>query len=170
MLSDTGYKDFIEEIQKPKSLRKGFIRKRKQPFSISDTQINQLYERYFSPLMAEEKTYTFNVNVEDFEMIVYLLRVHFQLWIEIEGNNITILKDFPRRFRLTQEVKPENHWFTPKSFPKGTILYYGLDHYSVCSRAKGIPLSETPPNRELNIITPVVQINYDFIEVVNDFL
>ena len=166
-INNRNFKNFInKEINE----RTGFVRIRKNHFSISDERINELYHRYFSNIAVENKEFNFKVYQEDLEELVNLLRVHFQLWIEIVADSITIYREFPRRFRLLEEVNAKNHWFTPKSFPKGTILYYGLDHYSVCNRAKGIPLSETPPNRELNINPLVVQINYDFIEVIDNIL
>ena len=162
------FKLFVKHLSRPYNERKGFIQKRKQPFSISNERINELYDRYFPIIQSNHQSISFKVKLKDFDEIVYLLRVHFELWIEIKGNIITIFKDFPERFRLIEEVNVKNHWFTPNTFLKGTILYYGLDHYSVCNRTNGIPLSEEPFTKELGRIRPVVQINYEFIEVFRD--
>jgi hypothetical protein len=157
-----------KEVSRPNILRKGFHHKRKEQFSISNERINELYDRYFSNLSPRQKQFTFQVLPKDLGEILYLLRVYFQLWIEIQEHIIIINSDFPKQFRLTKEVNSNNHWYTPKTLPQGTILYYGEDHYGVCNRSNGIPLSEMPPNKELNLYQPVVQINYDFIEVVDD--
>lgn len=159
---------FLEELKKPSVLRKGFTRKRKHHFSISDKRINELYDRYFSDLSIKNKSFSFKLNPKDFDEVNYLLRVHFRLWIAIEEQSVTIYREFPERFRVTQEVNPENHWFTPKSFAIGSILYYGEDHYSVCNRLKGIPLSEILTSKDRKEIRPVVQINYDFIAVLEN--
>lgn len=162
--------EFFEQLSKPRVLREGFPHKGSDPFSIADARTNELFDKYFSKLPLTSKSFRFKVDSLDFDDIVYLLRVHFQLWIEIEADSITIYREFPQRFRLLEEVSAKNHWYTPKTLPKGTILYNGEDFYAVCNRSKGIPLSEIPPNKELNMNRPVVQINYDFIEVVDDLV
>jgi len=162
------YSTLIAEINNVKKERNGFACKRKQPFSITDFRINELYNRYFSKLSMKCQEFTFSTLPEDHDELLYLLRAHFQLWIGIQGHSITIHQEFPRRFRVTREVNPNNHWFSPKTFPMGSILYYGKDHYSVCNRNKGIPLSEIAPSNESEVRQPVVQINYDFIEVLED--
>jgi hypothetical protein len=165
---NTEFISLIEELNKPRTVRKGLIQNRKNPFSISDSRINELYDRYFTNLSLKDKSFSFIANTEDFEEIIYLMRIHFRLWIEIEGLRIKIFREFPERFRVISEVNSTNHWFIPKTYPKGTILYYGDDPYSVCNRDKGIPLSEESPKDNSSRLCPIVQINYEFIEVLGD--
>ena len=35
-------------------------------------------------------------------------------WIEVEGFNITLYKDFPQQFEVIKEVNKYNHYFTPR--------------------------------------------------------
>jgi hypothetical protein len=160
----------IEEINEPKTVRKGFIKKRKHPFSISDVRINELYDTYFPGLSLNHKTFSFEVNPNDFEEIIYLLRVHFQLWVEIEGNTITIYQEFPVRFRIGKAVHKENHPHTPISIPAGTVMELSANSYGVVNYSNGIPLTgkilteSDNPNSTLN---SSLQINYPFIEALH---
>ena len=167
-MNNYSFQELIKEVSKQRPQRKGFTQNRKTKFSISDRRINELYDRYFSELSINNRSFTFIVNAKDLNEVIYLLRAHFQLWIDIEELKIIIYQEFPERFRVIKEVNKENHWFTPKTFAKGSMLHYGEDHYSVCNRINGIPLSELAPRKDLEKNRPVVQINYDFIEVVDD--
>ncbi|MDM9630246.1 hypothetical protein [Robiginitalea aurantiaca] len=158
---------FLTEISKPKDLRKGFTRKRKNPFSISDARINDLYDKYFSTLSPNNESLRFEVESTDFEQIVYLLRVHFQLWIEIDGYQITIYQDFPERFRIIKDVDTENHPHTPISIPKGTIMELSENAYGVVNYSNGIPLTGKILTEAEGVTiaqNPFLQINYPFIE------
>ena len=161
---------FIDELSKPRSLRKGFVRKRKNPFSISDARINELYDKYFSSLLPNNESFHFEVESADFEEIVYLLRVHFQLWIEIEGYYITIYQDFPERFRIIKDVDTENHPHTPIPIPKGTIMELGTESFGVVNYNNGITLTGKILVENLRVssnLKPYLQINYPFIEPVS---
>ena len=158
----TSYKLFIDELSKPKSLRKGFKRNRKRIFSVSDFRINELYDQYFSLISLKSDTFRFIIEDSDYDEIVYLLREHFRLWIEINQLEIIIYRDFPERYKIIKEVNKENHWFIPTTISKGTIMYLSKDHYGVVNWLNGIPLAVKEHKNEMEV-NPVVQINYDFI-------
>jgi hypothetical protein len=47
-------------------------------------------------------------------LLFFLLRVHFRQWIEVEGVNIKVYKDFPQQFEVIKEVNKYNHFFYTK--------------------------------------------------------
>jgi hypothetical protein len=167
--NNSGYKSLIGELEKPRSMRMGFARKRKKPFSISDDRINELYGKYFSELSLNNRTFRFNVESTDFEEIVYLLRVHFQLWIEIKGNSLRLYQEFPERFMVTKAISKENHPHTPISIPEGTPMELTTDPFGVVNYGKGIPLTGKILIDSLtisNALKPFLQIDYPFIKAI----
>ena len=85
-------------------------------------------------------------------------------WIEVEGFNITLYKDFPQQFEVIKEVNKYNHYFTPRTFLVGEVLIYGNSVYGSCNFLNGIPLAESlEPVAGTNIIA-TTQINYGYIK------
>lgn len=165
-----GYKKLVSELEKPHVLRKGFNRKRRNPFSISDVRINALYDKYFSVISLENHRFTFIVEDSDFDEIVYLLRVHYQLWIEIKGFSITFYREFPKRFKLTREVNSSNHKYTPLSISQETVMELTEDPYGVINYNNGIPLTGKIliESDEVSPVTkPYLQINYEFLKAIH---
>ncbi|MET6989178.1 hypothetical protein [Sediminicola arcticus] len=156
--------NFVDELNKPRLLRKGFTKKRKSKFSISDERINDIYDTYFSPIIIKENKFTTRVSENDFDEILYLLRVYFKVWVEIDNREITIYQDFPERFKIIKEVNKENHWFTPKTISIGTIMHFSKDHYGIVNFMNGLPMSETASPKSSLVLTPILQINYSFIK------
>jgi hypothetical protein len=108
------------------------------------------------------------VKKEDLKELTFLLRVYFGLWIEIKDTRITIFKTFPERFTVIRKVNKQNHWFTPKTYSKGQIMYSTRDPYRVCDRRNGIPLTDVPPSPTREKTAGVIQINYPFIKAIPD--
>ena len=65
-----GYKKLVSELEKPPVLRKGFIQKRKNAFSITDAHINELYDKYFTVIPIENSSFTLTIEESDFDEIV----------------------------------------------------------------------------------------------------
>ena len=81
----------------------------------------KLYQTYFRHLsfIANEEI---KVSKEDKDIVIFLLRVHFRQWIELDGFNITVYKDFPQKFEVIKEVNKYKHYFTPRTFVEGEVL------------------------------------------------
>ena len=99
----------------------------------------------------------------DRQKILFLLRVYFGLWIEIDKNQIKIFKRFPEKFKIIKEVNKSNHYFTPKVFLKGTIMYSVKAAYSSANKMNGVTLWDNLKTVEGTKIVPSVQINYEYI-------
>ena len=128
-----------------------------------DTPLKILYQTYFRHLSfkANEKI---RESKEDKDIVIFLLRVHFMQWIEVEGFNITLYKDFPQQFEVIKEVNKYNHYFTPRTFVVGEVLFYGISVYGSCNYLNGIPLAESLEPVEGTTIIATTQINYGYIK------
>lgn len=137
--------------------------KRKYKRIITFDTLLKLYQTYFRNLSfkANEKI---EVSEEDKDNVSFLLRVHFRKWIEVEGLNITVYKNFPQKFEIIKEVNKYNHFFSPRTFLVGEVLIYGNSVYGSCNFLNGIPLAESlEPVAGTNIIA-TTQINYGYIK------
>jgi hypothetical protein len=159
---DKSYLAFLKILQTPPLERKAICYKRKVKYEISIERLNELVSTYFDNFEKMEK----NIFVEmtDMEEVLFLLRYHFRLWITIQNTQITIYKNFPNRFKIIKEVNKENHWFVPKTFEVGQIMYFKSHGYSSANWLNGIPLAESLTPVENTDIIPTTQINYGYIE------
>lgn len=124
------------------------------------SKLYQTYFRHFSFKANEEIT----VSKEDKDIVIFLLRVHFRQWIEVEELNITVYKDFPQQFEIIKEVNKYNHFFTPRTFLVGEVLFYGNSVYGSCNFLNGIPLAESPEPVEGTTFIATTQVNYGYIK------
>ena len=137
--------------------------RRKYKSIITFNTLLKLYQTYFRHLsfIANEEI---KVSKEDKDIVIFLLRVHFRQWIEVEGFNITVYKDFPQKFEIIKEINKYNHYFTPRTFVVGEVLVYSNSVYGSCNFLNGIPLAESlEPVAGTNIIA-TTQINYGYIK------
>ena len=142
-------KSYLAFLQFIKSSEKKPIRyKRKIKYELSIERLNQLIETYFIGFDASITTKSIVFKAADKADLLFLLRYHFRLWITIDDLTIIIYKYFPTRFKIIQQVDTTNHWFTPKSFKVGQIMYFNNHGYSSANWLNGIPLAEslTPIN------------------------
>lgn len=140
------------------------ISSRRLKLLVSIEEFNLLSKKYFLDLNTDIKTFDFNVEASDKENILFILRVYYGLWIEIKELSITIHSEFPEKFELIKEVNKSNHYFTPKTFPKGTIMYSVGSAYSSSNGISGTSLWDNLNTIEGTDLIPSVQINYDFIK------
>jgi hypothetical protein len=142
--------------------------KRKVKYEITVERLNILINTYFDDFNEDILKKTFIVEMRDMEDVLFLLRYHFRIWITVKNTTITIYKNFPTHFRIIKEVNKDNHWFTPKTFEVGQILYFKNNGYRLTNWLKGIPLCENLRPTEGTEIIATTQINYEFIEAILD--
>lgn len=162
----TPYQHFVQEFNKSALERKTVTIEGKLNYTIHKDKINALFDNYLLPLVDYDEALEFIYQPDDLPLLKLLFRAHFKMWIEIDEfhNTIILYKNFPKAFKIIKEVNKENHWFTPKTFPVGTILHTCPDPFGICNWKNGIPLSEDLKPIENVGIIPVIQINYDFLE------
>jgi len=144
--------------------RKISSRRLKMEVSIEDFRM--LSKKYFLELKKDIDEFEFKADPKDKNNILFILRVYYGLWIEVNELFITIHSKFPEKFVLTREVNKANHYFTPKTFPKGTIMYSVSAAYSSSNGMSGTSLWDNLNPIEGTDLIPSVQINYDFIKPV----
>ena len=112
--------------------------------------------KYFSKV-RQNTNLKIKFNEEDKDILLFIFRWYYQLWVEISSNTIEIYKSFPKKFKIIKEVNNKNHAHCNRIFKKGTKMYIKKDNYSVCNFTKGIPLSN------LKDEDVFFQINYEYI-------
>jgi len=148
-------------------LKNGIKRKissRRLKIQVTVEEFHLLSKKYFLELKEGAEKFQFKVDPKDKDNILFILRVYYGLWIEVNELSITIHSKFPKRFILTKEVNKTNHYFTPKTFPKGTIMYSVGSAYSSSNGMAGTSLWDNLNPIEGTDLIPSVQINYDFIK------
>lgn len=133
-------KKFDRFISDVKNGIKRKISSRRLKMHVSVEEFNLLSKKYFIGLKTDIETFNFNIELSDRDNILFILRVYYGLWIEIKGLSISIYRKFPEKFKLIREVNKSNHYFTPKTFPKGTIMYSVGSAYSSSNGLSGTSL------------------------------
>ncbi len=152
---------FISDI---KNGIKRKISSRRLKMHVSVEEFNLLSKKYFDGLKPDIEIFNFNIEASDKDNLLFILRVYYGLWIEIKELSITIYSKFPEKFELIKEVNKSNHYFTPKTFPKGTIMYSVSSAYSSSNGISGTSLWDNLNPIEGTDLIPSVQINYGFIK------
>lgn len=141
---------------------------RKSDVFFSMTDFDYFKESYFSSLTTNDCIKILDSNT-DKNKIIDLLRLKYNIWLEVDEFGIIIFKEFPSSFTVIQSINKDNHFYTPKEFSIGSILYFSnTGSYGNCNWKKGIPLWENLDAIEGTTIIPYVQINYEYIKPYND--
>ena len=154
------YIKFINSFKKGINLD---IKSRKLNVKITTYEFDLLSNKYLKKINDEGLFSKLSIEEMDRQKILFLLRVYFGLWIEIDKNQIKIFKRFPEKFKIIKEVNKSNHYFTPKVFLKGTIMYSVKAAYSSANKMNGVTLWDNLKTVEGTKIVPSVQINYEYI-------
>ncbi len=161
---EKSYSKFLEMLSSTPLERKAIIYKRKIKYEIQTPRLNELVKRYFDGFDGNLTEKTITIENSDMEDILFLLRYHFRMWIEVKDASLTIFKNFPSQFKIIKEVNKSNHPFTPQTFKVGTIMYFNDSSYGTANWLNGIPLAISLTPVEGTSIIPTTQINYDFIQ------
>ena len=139
------------------------LKSRKIGISVSISEFNKLSDEYFKKINGQEESFKIEVEKEDLNSVLFILRACFNLWVEQIDKNIILHKKFPEKFRLIKEVNKTNHPFTPKVFPKGTVMYSVNSAYGVSNSMVGTALWDNKNKIEGTELIPSIQINFDYI-------
>jgi hypothetical protein len=142
------------------------ISSRREKISVSIEEFNLLSKKYFNQI-KEDKNLIFKLHQKDKETLIFILRWYYHLWIEIDKDIIEVYSDFPKEFEIISEVNKFNHPHTPKTFKKGTKMYFNSSSYSSCNWLNGIPLWNNKGEELVEGLTPSCQINYTYISILN---
>lgn len=140
------------------------IKSRRLKMKVSVDEFSTFSNKYFKNINDKDLSFKFVVGEVDKNSILFVLRSFFNMYVEIKENSIIVFKNFPKKFILLKEVNKSNHYFTPRTFKKGTIMYSISPSYSSTNRMNGVPLWDSLETIEETELVPSVQINYDYIK------
>ena len=136
--------------------------KRKDAYSLSPDRLLNIYQNYFTDVPCRGN-YIFKFSKNDKNDLLFLFRVYFKMYVELNDDLITIHEEFPKYFKILKEVNTKNHRHTPKTFVKNTIMYLSTNVYGTTNYLNGIPLAESLEPLQGTDIIPTTQINYQYI-------
>ena len=157
--------NFNRLIKDSKEGLKRKISSRREKISVSVDEFNNLSKKYFYQI-KEGENLTIKYDKKDREILVFILRWNYNLWIDINEDSIEVHSCFPKVFEIISEVNKLNHPHTPKTFKKGTKMYFNSSSYSSSNWLNGIPLWDNKDEEVSHGLKPSCQVNYDYIEII----
>ena len=142
------------------------ISSRKEQIIISNEEFNLLSKKYFKNI-HKDKNLLINFDENDKETLIFILRWYYNLWIDVRENYIEVYTSIPDTFKIVSEVNKLNHPHSPRTFEKGTKMYFNSSSYSSSNWLKGIPLWDNKDEEVGHGLKPSCQINYEFIKSIN---
>ena len=157
--------NFNRLIKDSKEGLKRKISSRRERISVSVDEFNNLSKKYFNQIIEGENLIIYH-DKKDKEILVFILRWYYNLWVDINEDFIEVYSCFPKVFKIVSEVNKSNHPHTPKTFKKGTKMYFNFSSYSSSNWLNGIPLWDNKDEEVVHGLKPSCQVNYDYIEII----
>jgi len=154
---------FNRLIDDSKGELKKNISSRRENISVTFQEFNTISKKYFNNV-SKDKNLIIKFDKDDKETLVFVLRWYYNLWIDLKKDDIEVYSSFPKEFEIVSEVNKLNHPHTPKTFEKGTKMFYNSSSYSSCNWLKGIPLWDNEYEEVVEGLKPSCQINYNFVK------
>ena len=154
---------FNRLIDDSKGELKKNISSRRENISVTFQEFNTISKKYFNNV-SKDKNLIIKFDKDDKETLVFVLRWYYNLWIDLKKDDIEVYSSFPKEFEIVSEVNKLNHPYTPKTFEKGTKMFYNSSNYSSCNWLKGIPLWDNKDEEVVEGLKPSCQINYNFVK------
>jgi|TARA_R110000737_G_C14292456_1_gene434404 hypothetical protein len=140
------------------------ISSRRENISITVEEFGFISRKYFKNI-KKQTNLVIEPEGKDKEKLIFILRWYYNLWIDINEDNIEVYLFFPKEFEVISEVNKINHPHTPKTFKRGAKMYFNNSGYSSCNWLKGIPLWDNKDEEVVEGLTPSCQINYKYLKV-----
>ena len=138
---------------------------RKNSFRISMGEFDLISNKYFK-ILNPEQNFMFNVEKNDLEKMIILLRVYYNYWIDLNDFSVEIYKTFPTSFITTSEINYQNHPHIPRIFESNEIMLKSNNNYLTCNWQRGIPLM-AELDKKNGIDDYSCQINYSYIKPID---
>ena len=155
---------FIRLVKDSKEGLKRKISSRREKIIVSVEEFNKLSKKYFNKI-KEGENFIFEFDEKDKETLMFVLRWYYNLWIDIKENSIEVYSYFPKEYEIVSDVNKLNHPHTPKTFKKGTKMFFNSIAYSSCNWLNGIPLWDIKDEEVVESLNPSCQINYNYIKL-----
>ena len=157
--------NFNRLIKDSKEGLKRKISSRREKISVSVDEFNNLSKKYFYQIKDGENL-TIKYDKKDREILVFILRWNYNLWIDINEDSIEVHSCFPKVFEIISEVNKLNYPHTPKTFKKGTKMYFNSSSYSSSNWLNGIPLWDNKEEEVGYGLKPSFQVNYNYLKLI----
>jgi hypothetical protein len=159
--------NFNRLIKDSKEGLKRKISSRREKISVSIEEFNIISKKYFNKI-KENKNLNIKFDTKDKEILVFILRWYYNLWIDVNEDSIEVYYSIPKEFEIISEVNKLNHPHVPKTFKKGTKMYFSSSIYSSSNWLNGIPLWDNKDEEVDYGLKPSCQVNYNYIKISND--
>lgn len=140
------------------------ISSRRENISITVEEFSFISRKYFKNI-KKQTNLVIEPEGKDKEKLIFILRWYYNLWIDINEDNIEVYSFFPKEFEIISEVNKLNHPHTPKTFEKGTKMYFNSSSYSSSNWLNGIPLWDNKDEVVIEGLKPSFQVNYEYVKV-----
>ena len=140
------------------------ISSRRENISITVEEFSFISRKYFKNI-KKQTNIVIEPEEKDKEKLIFILRWYYNLWIDINEDNIEVYSFFPKEFEVIREVNKLNHPHTPKTFEKGTKMYFNSSSYSSSNWLNGIPLWDNKDEVVIEGLKPSFQVNYEYVKV-----
>ena len=140
------------------------ISSRRENISITVEEFSFISRKYFKNI-KKQTNLVIEPEGKDKEKLIFILRWYYNLWIDINEDNIEVYSFFPKEFEVIREVNKLNHPHTPKTFEKGTKMYFNSSSYSSSNWLNGIPLWDNKDEVVIEGLKPSFQVNYEYVKV-----
>lgn len=139
-----------------------FKNKRRDAYNLTPDRLLHVYQNYFTDF-PDTGNYTFKFSKNDENDLLFLFRVYFKMFVELNDSLMTVYREIPRRFKIIKEVNTQNHRHTPKTFVKNAVMHLSISVYGTTNYLNGIALAESLEPVKGTDIIPTTQINYQYI-------
>ena len=154
-------KELIDLVKSKQSLL--YRNKRRDAYNLPPDRLLHVYQNYFTDIPVTGN-YTFKYSKNDENDLLFLFRVYFKMFVELNDSLMTVYREIPRRFKIIKEVNKQNHRHTPKTFVKNSIMHLSKSVYGTTNYLNGIALAESLEPLQGTDIIPTTQINYQYIK------
>ena len=156
--------NFNRLVTNSKERLKRNISSRRENISITVEEFSFISRKYFKNI-KKQTNIVIEPEEKDKEKLIFILRWYYNLWIDINEDNIEVYSFFPKEFEIISEVNKLNHPHTPKTFEKGTKMYFNSSSYSSSNWLNGIPLWDNKDEVVIEGLKPSFQVNYEYVKV-----
>jgi len=160
------FNQFIEDLFWPEGL-KPIKKGRYLTYAITKSKLISLFRNSVKVTFYNDDEVFLFCKKKDINLLLYLVRTHYKLYIEEEFEDsryFKVFRFFPQTFRVKKEITEKNHPHFRGNLKIGAELVLTEDHYGVVNYAKGLPLYKNETQKSDTETS--TQINYEYIRAV----
>lgn len=160
------FNQFMEDLFSPEGL-KPIKKGRYVTYSITKNKLQSLFRNSIKVTFYTDDDVLLFCKKKDVNLLLYLVRTHYNLYIEEEipeSQYFKVFRFFPQVFQIKKEVTEKNHPHFRGHLTIGTEMILTDDYFGVVNYANGLPLCKNDSQK--SDMETTTQINYEYIEAV----